>query len=53
RLRQTNPIGPRLAKPRHRETLARVRDPHTDAVSSSVALTAAHTAMTICTAGRD
>ncbi|ETK72069.1 hypothetical protein L915_20770 [Phytophthora nicotianae] len=38
---------------RHLETRAQPRDPHTDALSSRAALTAAHTAMTICTAGRD
>ncbi|ETI30507.1 hypothetical protein F443_22370 [Phytophthora nicotianae P1569] len=52
RRRQTNPIEPCLAKLRHRETPVQARDIHTDALSSSAALTAAHTAMTICTAGR-
>ncbi|ETI50611.1 hypothetical protein F443_05874 [Phytophthora nicotianae P1569] len=35
RLRQTNPTGPRLAKPHQRETLAQARDPHMDALSST------------------
>ncbi|ETM42704.1 hypothetical protein L914_11693, partial [Phytophthora nicotianae] len=48
----TNPIGLRPAKLRHRETRTQARDLHTDAFSFNAALTAAHTAMTICTAGR-
>ncbi|ETP27632.1 hypothetical protein F442_23091 [Phytophthora nicotianae P10297] len=39
-LRQRNPIGLRLAKLCHRKTLAQARDPRTDALSSSAALTA-------------
>ncbi|ETP05762.1 hypothetical protein F441_17709 [Phytophthora nicotianae CJ01A1] len=52
RPRHTNPIGPRLAKPHHRETLARVRDPRTDALSCSAALTVVHIATTTYTAGK-
>ncbi|ETM51724.1 hypothetical protein L914_04503, partial [Phytophthora nicotianae] len=52
RLRQMNPIGLHPAKLHHRETLAQTRDLHADTLSSNAALTAAHTAMTICTAGR-
>ncbi|ETO99500.1 hypothetical protein F441_23085 [Phytophthora nicotianae CJ01A1] len=40
RLRQMNPIGLQRAKLRHREALAQIRDPHTDALSSSARHTA-------------
>ncbi|ETN11644.1 hypothetical protein PPTG_22610 [Phytophthora nicotianae INRA-310] len=52
RLCQMNPIVLHPAKLRHRETRTPARDLHTDALSSNAALTAVHTAMTICTAGR-
>ncbi|ETO77917.1 hypothetical protein F444_06965 [Phytophthora nicotianae P1976] len=41
-LRRMNPIGPRLAKLRHRETLAQARDLHMDALSSSAAHFGSH-----------